>query len=104
MQAEKTRDAAETTEKYGLEAGLWQVFSGKGGSKEGKGKGAQAKDLLARYGSAYLITSISFAIVSFGACYALVSSGECGYPLQPSGVCWSNLACVCCFRLVDEAG
>lgn len=35
----------------------------------------QAKDLLKRYGSAYLITSISFAIVSFAACYALVSSG-----------------------------
>lgn len=103
MQAEKTRDAAETTEKYGLEAGLWQVFSGKGGSKDGKGKGAQAKDLLARYGSAYLITSISFAIVSFGACYALVSSGECGHPLQPPAACWNYLACVCCFWLVDEA-
>lgn len=35
----------------------------------------QAKQLLKRYGSAYLITSISFAIVSFAACYALVSSG-----------------------------
>lgn len=37
--------------------------------------GLQAKQLLKRYGSAYLITSISFAIVSFAACYALVSSG-----------------------------
>ena len=37
--------------------------------------GQQAKQLLKRYGSAYLITSISFAIVSFAACYALVSSG-----------------------------
>ena len=35
----------------------------------------QAKDLLARYGSAYLITSISFAIVSFAACYAAVDAG-----------------------------
>ena len=79
FQAEQTRDAAETTEKFGLEAGLWQVFTGKGGAaKDGKGKGAQAKDLLARYGSAYLITSISFAILSFGACYALVSSGAPG--------------------------
>ena len=76
FQAGKTRDAAATTEKYGLEAGLWQVLTGKGApATEGKGKGAQAKDLLARYGSAYLITSISFAILSFGACYALVSSG-----------------------------
>ena len=79
------------------------MFSGKGGSKNGKGKGAQAKDLLARYGSAYLITSISFAIVSFGACYALVSSGECGHPLQPPIACWSYLACACCFWHVDEA-
>jgi len=74
-QAGESRDASETTEKYGLEAGLWQVFTGKGASKDGRGRGAQAKDLLARYGSAYLLTSISFAIVSFGACYALVSSG-----------------------------
>ena len=35
----------------------------------------QAKDLLARYGSAYLITSISFAIVSVTACYAAVDAG-----------------------------
>lgn len=41
----------------------------------GKSKGQQAKDLLKRYGGAYLITSISFAIVSFAACYALVSAG-----------------------------
>ena len=55
------------------------MLTGKGGAaKDGKGKGAQAKDLLARYGSAYLITSISFAILSFGACYALVSSGAPG--------------------------
>lgn len=40
-----------------------------------KNKGEQAKELLKRYGSAYLITSISFAIVSFGACYLAVSSG-----------------------------
>lgn len=65
----------ETTEKYGLEAGLWQVFTNKD-PETGKSKGQQAKDLLKRYGSAYLITSISFAIVSFAACYALVSAGE----------------------------
>ena len=48
----------------------------------GKTKGEQAKDLLKKYGSAYLITSISFAIVSFAACYALVSAGAAAaYPL-----------------------
>jgi hypothetical protein len=35
----------------------------------------QAKALLKTYGSAYLLTSISFALVSFGACYALVNAG-----------------------------
>ena len=62
------------TKKYGLEAGLWKVFTAK--NAEGKSKGDQAKELLKRYGSAYLITSISFAPASFGACYALVNSGE----------------------------
>ena len=99
--ANKTK-AELTTEKYGLEAGLWKVLTG--GKKEGEGAGEgaevpspslsassspspspspspslsrtdQAKALLKTYGSAYLITSISFALVSFGACYALVSAG-----------------------------
>lgn len=60
----------ETTKKWGLEAGIFKAFT----SKEGGGK-QTAKSLLKRYGSAYLITSISFAIVSFAACYALVASG-----------------------------
>ena len=67
-------DPKQTTEKYGLEAGLWQIFTSKD-PETGKTKGDQAKDLLKKYGSAYLITSISFAIVSFAACYALVSAG-----------------------------
>ena len=69
----ESTDADETARKYGLEAGLWRVFTDKG--SDGQSKGEQAKDLLKRYGSAYLITSISFAIVSFAACYALVSAG-----------------------------
>ncbi|CAM9150959.1 unnamed protein product [Chrysoparadoxa australica] len=65
-------DVEETTEKYGLEAGLFSVLK----SDESKeSKGMQAKDLLARYGSAYLITSISFAAVSFATCYFLVDNG-----------------------------
>lgn len=68
---EKTAD--EITEKYGLEAGLWKVFRSKDGN--GQSRGTQAKDLLKRYGSAYLITSITFAIISFSLCYALVSAG-----------------------------
>lgn len=68
-------DRDETIRKYGLEAGLWKVFTSPTRGSEGKSRGEQAKDLLKRYGSAYLVTSISFAIVSFATCYALVSSG-----------------------------
>lgn len=67
-------DAEATTEKWGLEAGLFKVFTNK--QADGKSKGQQAKELLTRYGSAYLITSISFALVSFTLCYALISSGD----------------------------
>jgi hypothetical protein len=68
------KSADETTVKYGLEAGLWKVFTSKDESGTAS-KGQQAKDLLKRYGSAYLLTSVSFAIVSFAACYALVNAG-----------------------------
>lgn len=65
-------DADEVTKKFGLEAGLFSIFKS-GGNKEGKA--VQAKDLLAKYGSAYLVTSISLSIVSFSLCYALVTAG-----------------------------
>uniref|UniRef100_A0A7S2V8E4 DUF1279 domain-containing protein n=1 Tax=Fibrocapsa japonica TaxID=94617 RepID=A0A7S2V8E4_9STRA len=69
----KTKDdknLEEVTEKYGLEAGLFQAFK-----SGGENKGVQAKELLQRYGSAYLITSITFALISFGICYTLVDNG-----------------------------
>mmetsp|Transcript_3019 Transcript_3019/g.7506 ORF Transcript_3019/g.7506 Transcript_3019/m.7506 type:complete len:180 (-) Transcript_3019:500-1039(-) len=70
-------DAEKATEKFGLEAGLFKVLTSK---DEGDAPGApsktdQAKQLLTQYGSAYLITSISFAIVSFGLCYLAVDGG-----------------------------
>ena len=58
----------ETTEKYGLEAGLFESM------KQNDG-GESAKSLLKKYGIAYLATSIPLALVSFGICYALVDSG-----------------------------
>ncbi|KAG2446005.1 hypothetical protein HXX76_000608 [Chlamydomonas incerta] len=70
-------EAELATEKYGLEAGLLTALTSKDEGGEG-GKLSnteQAKRLLAQYGSAYLITSISFAIVSFAACYVAVDSG-----------------------------
>ncbi|KAJ8600560.1 hypothetical protein CTAYLR_007927 [Chrysophaeum taylorii] len=59
-----------TTRKYGLEGGLFSIFSG-----DSDGKGVQAKELLKQYGAAYLITSVSLALVSFSVCYVLVDNG-----------------------------
>jgi hypothetical protein len=67
-ETEEAPSVEETTEKYGLEAGLFQSM------KSGDG-GASAKDLLAKYGIAYLATSIPLAAVSFGLCYLLVDNG-----------------------------
>jgi len=63
----------KTTEKFGLEVGLFKTLTDK--SKDGTERKVSAKGLLAKYGSAYLLTSISFAIVSFALCYFLVSVG-----------------------------
>eukprot|EP00956_Cyclotella_meneghiniana_P003460 scaffold4212_cov67-Cyclotella_meneghiniana.AAC.6 len=63
----ETPSVEETTEKYGLEAGLFQSLK--------SSDGASAKSLLAKYGVAYLATSIPLALLSFGICYALVDNG-----------------------------
>merc|ERR1712232_689691 len=57
----------ETTEKYGLEAGLFDSAKA--------GDGENAKSLLKKYGIAYLATSIPLALVSFAICYTLVDLG-----------------------------
>lgn len=58
---------------------LLQIFSSKeegdGEKKESKSKGDQAKELLAKYGGAYLATSITLSLISFSLCYALISVG-----------------------------
>ncbi|PKI73378.1 hypothetical protein CRG98_006316 [Punica granatum] len=57
------------------------IFSSKkeGKSEEGgekkKSKANQAKELLAKYGGAYLATSITLSLISFALCYALISAG-----------------------------
>jgi hypothetical protein len=66
-EAEVVESAEETTEKYGLEAGLFQSVK--------SGDGESAKSLLKKYGIAYLATSIPLAMVSFGLCYLLVDNG-----------------------------
>lgn len=60
--------------------GFWQIFSSKEEGKEGdkgttKSKGDQAKELLKKYGGAYLVTSITLSLISFSLCYALISAG-----------------------------
>jgi hypothetical protein len=60
---------------------LLQIFSSKGeeGEEGGEGKKKsrtdQAKELLAKYGGAYLATSITLSLISFALCYALISAG-----------------------------
>lgn len=53
---------------------LIQIFSSK--DEDGKkSKGEEAKELLAKYGGAYLATSITLSLISFSLCYALISAG-----------------------------
>ncbi len=67
-QPEDSSSVDKTTEKYGLEAGLVESLQKDDG-------GQSAKGLLAKYGVAYLATSIPLALVSFTVCYALVDNG-----------------------------
>ena len=77
-----TNSAEETTRKWGLEAGLWQTFR-----SGGENKGEQMKELFQKYGAAYLITSISLALVSFSICYLLVDNGiDVGALLKNVGI------------------
>jgi len=75
-QSEGDDSLEKATKKYGRKGGLLT-------SKEKEAadvtprewKPSDAKELLKKYGSAYLITSISLSLVSFGLCYLLVSAG-----------------------------
>ncbi|PHT34972.1 hypothetical protein CQW23_26772 [Capsicum baccatum] len=76
---EEVESAEEITKKFGLEAGLWKIFSSKDEgdeeNKDKKSKGDQAKELLAKYGGAYLATSITLSLISFALCYVLINAG-----------------------------
>ena len=61
-------DIDETVKKSGLEAGLWKSFTS-------KGTNVKPKELLKKYGIAYLATSISLAVVSYSVCFLLVDNG-----------------------------
>lgn len=62
----------DNVNKYGLEVGLFKALRS---DKSGKEKTVDAKALLKRYGSAYLVTSITLALISFGICYGLIDNG-----------------------------
>jgi hypothetical protein len=63
-----SNDPAKVTEKYGLEAGLFSAFRNNNSQ-------VSAKDLLQRYGAAYLVTSITLALFTFSLCYVAVDAG-----------------------------
>ncbi|KAI5002886.1 hypothetical protein ZWY2020_027536 [Hordeum vulgare] len=69
----RPRRPMRITEKYGLEVGLWKIFSSKEEEEEArktkKSRTDQAKELLGKYGGAYLATSITLSLISFTACY-----------------------------------
>lgn len=74
-ESEEPKDEVDNVaKKWGLEAGLFKAMTSKGEGSEKSGT-EKAKELLTKYGSAYLITSTSFALVSFAICYALVNAG-----------------------------
>jgi hypothetical protein len=64
-------DIDETTRKYGLEAGLYKAAT----AKPEDGQKIKPQDLLKKYGTAYLATSITLAIISYAICYFLISTG-----------------------------
>ena len=66
--AEK-EDFDETTKKYGLEVGVFKAMTTKDAGEIKPG------DLLKKYGAAYLITSITFAAISYAICYFAISNG-----------------------------
>ena len=91
---EREREIDEVTKKWGLEAGLWRVFksdaSSEGETEEGEvgvSRMDMAKKLLKRYGSAYLLTSISLSLVSITVFYFLVAGGvDVGALLEKVGI------------------
>eukprot|EP00277_Geminigera_cryophila_P008297 CAMPEP_0179406174 /NCGR_PEP_ID=MMETSP0799-20121207/733_1 /TAXON_ID=46947 /ORGANISM="Geminigera cryophila, Strain CCMP2564" /LENGTH=189 /DNA_ID=CAMNT_0021177179 /DNA_START=1720 /DNA_END=2289 /DNA_ORIENTATION=- len=78
---DKPKSTEEVTKKYGLEAGVFTALTSKDKS------GPNAKDLLKKYGSAYLVTSITLALISFSICYVLVDNGvDVGEVLSKFGI------------------
>mmetsp|Transcript_26248 Transcript_26248/g.62153 ORF Transcript_26248/g.62153 Transcript_26248/m.62153 type:complete len:195 (-) Transcript_26248:697-1281(-) len=69
QETKEKKDPEEVVRKFGLEAGLFTALK----NKDSDGPGP--KELLAKYGSAYLVTSITLSLISFSLCYVLVDHG-----------------------------
>ena len=68
----ETGGVDEVVKKSGFEFALFKsLFPDKNDSTPA----IKPKDLLAKYGKAYLATSITLALISYAICYALVSAG-----------------------------
>jgi len=65
----KGEDLDEVAQKQGFEVAMFKSVMSKDASE------LKPADLLKKYGTAYLVTSISLALVSFSLCYLLVSQG-----------------------------
>ncbi|KAK8965821.1 hypothetical protein KSP40_PGU013395 [Platanthera guangdongensis] len=67
---------ARISEYYGSGANLRNIFVRKNERPcIEKSKAEPAKELLAKYGGAYLATSITLSLISFSLCYLLISTG-----------------------------
>ena len=89
QKSDREREIDAVTKKWGLEAGLWNVFKSPASSANQADKAGvdetdasvtpsrmdMAKALLKRYGSAYLFTSISLSLISITVFYFLVAGG-----------------------------
>jgi hypothetical protein len=71
LQSTPSSNGDEITEKYGLEAGMVNAMS----NQNSENQKVKPKDLFAKYGIAYLVTSITLAIISYALCYVLISNG-----------------------------
>lgn len=71
LQSTPSSNGDEITEKYGLEAGMVNAMA----NQDGNNQKVKPKDLFAKYGIAYLVTSITLAIISYALCYVLISNG-----------------------------
>ena len=75
-QSEEDDSLEKATKKYGREGEvLTSIEKEAADVTPREWKPSDAKELLKKYGSAYLITSISLSLISFGLCYLLVSAG-----------------------------